>query len=604
LQIESPVPLRIGLHIGEIFFEDGKVFGDGVNVASRIQSLGQANTILFSKEIFDKIKNHPELKAISLGDFDFKNVDESIEVFALMNEGLIVPKREKMEGKLKKPSSKKKTIQRNYMIAASFFVLLIASWFLYVKYFKLKNVNVEKSIAVLPFVNMSSDTQQDYFAEGVMDEILNHLFKMGSLNVISRTSSMVYKDSKKTSKQIANELGVENLLEGSVQKNGDSIRIIVKLINGKTDAQLWSDSYDEGYKNVFAIQSDIAEKVASELKIKIDPSLKKRIEYVPTKNTDAYNLILQAADDIYVSKGTDHTRKRIEQAIALDSNFADAYAWLALYWLNQGGYNGDMEREEVIQRAQPLLQRALQLNPDLAITHVANLYLQLWYNWNFEAVGNEYQKILELNPSNTQFIISFSQYLDAVGRHKEALENSLSAFNKDKNISETWYMLAYDYYYNNKPDEADKTITTASYLFPSSDVFKAFYFIKVRLGRYRDAITFFEKSDSSLNSSLPPAILSYIAIAYSKLGQKAKTEKALKILNAKSEQSSVGSPSYNIALVCSAIGQNDEAIKWLQKAYNEHEVDMFWLNVDSLSLFKSLLNDIRFQELLNKVGFK
>jgi TolB-like protein len=178
---------------------------------------------------------------------------------------------------------------------------------------------------------MSNDKQQDYFAEGMMDEILNHLYKMGGVNVISRTSSMVYKESKKTSREIANELGVANLLEGSVQKNGDSIRVIVKLINGKTDAQLWGDSYDKEYSDVFVIQSDIAEKIASELKIKIDPGLKKRIEYVPTQNTDAYNLILQAANDIYVSKGTDHTRMMIEQAIALDSNFADAYAWLALY---------------------------------------------------------------------------------------------------------------------------------------------------------------------------------------------------------------------------------------------------------------------------------
>jgi class 3 adenylate cyclase len=124
LQEEPAVPLRIGLHIGEIFFEDGKVFGDGVNVASRIQSLGQANTILFSREIYDKIKNHPELKGVSLGEFDFKNVDKSIEVFALANEGLFIPKKEKMEGKLKKDlSQKKRKIQRNIIVVT--FVLIL-----------------------------------------------------------------------------------------------------------------------------------------------------------------------------------------------------------------------------------------------------------------------------------------------------------------------------------------------------------------------------------------------------------------------------------------------------------------------------------------------
>jgi len=117
LQTEPVVPLRIGLHIGEIFFEDGKALGDGVNIASRIQSLGQANTILFSKEIFDKIRNHPEFKAVSLGQFDFKNVDEAVEVFALTNEGLVVPKREKMEGKLKE-KKKKNVVRKNIIITA------------------------------------------------------------------------------------------------------------------------------------------------------------------------------------------------------------------------------------------------------------------------------------------------------------------------------------------------------------------------------------------------------------------------------------------------------------------------------------------------------
>src|SRR6476469_3524439 len=177
LQTEPVVPLRIGLHIGEIFFEDGKALGDGVNIASRIQSLGQANTILFSKEIFDKIRNHPEFKAVSLGQFDFKNVDEAVEVFALTNEGLVVPKREKMEGKLKKDlSRKKKRILRNVIVITSVLILLVASAFIFTKYFNQLKSEVEKSIAVLPFVNMSNDSQQEYFTEGMMDEILNHLY--------------------------------------------------------------------------------------------------------------------------------------------------------------------------------------------------------------------------------------------------------------------------------------------------------------------------------------------------------------------------------------------------------------------------------------------
>ena len=296
LQSTPYVPLRIGLHIGEVFFEDGKALGDGVNIASRIQSLGQANTILFSKDIHDKTKNQPEFKSVWIGKFDFKNVDDPIEVYALSNEGLNVPRKEQMSGKLKNEKSKR-TIDSRKIIFGSISLLVLAG--LSVFFFFLRPGNeqgrkVENSIAVMPFVNNSSDINQQYFADGMMDEILNHLYKIGGLNVISRTSSIAYKDSKKTAKEIANELGVGNLLEGSVSKDGDSIRIIVQLINGKTDELLWAETYIRKIKDVFAIQSDIAQRIAAALKVKIDAGTRERIEFVPTQNTSAYTTYLKS----------------------------------------------------------------------------------------------------------------------------------------------------------------------------------------------------------------------------------------------------------------------------------------------------------------------
>jgi adenylate cyclase len=213
LQTEPVVPLRIGLHIGEIFFEDGKVFGDGVNVASRIQSLGQANTILFSKEIFDKIRNHPEFKAVSLGQFDFKNVDEPIEVFASANDGLIVPRRGKMQGKLKK----KKLINRNIFIGAAF--LILSAGFLTFKFF-FNNPDLtinNRSIAVLPFVDMSGDKDQEYFGDGMAEEIINSLTTIKDLKVIGRTSSFQFKGEKVDLRDVGKKLHAEIILEGSVR---------------------------------------------------------------------------------------------------------------------------------------------------------------------------------------------------------------------------------------------------------------------------------------------------------------------------------------------------------------------------------------------------
>ena len=176
---EPKVPLRIGLHVGEIFFEDGKVFGDGVNVASRVQSLGIANSILFSSQINSQIRNQPEFKSVSIGKFHFKNVDEPMEVFALANEGLVVPERKKIEGKLKEKMRNKK---RNIIVAVA--AILLLTGFLLYRNFDSKQIVTIKSIAVLPFLNGSSDKENEYLGDGIAQEIISQISKISSLEVI------------------------------------------------------------------------------------------------------------------------------------------------------------------------------------------------------------------------------------------------------------------------------------------------------------------------------------------------------------------------------------------------------------------------------------
>ena len=227
LKTEPVVPLRIGLHIGEVFFEDAKALGDGVNVASRVQSLGQENTILISEEIHDKIKNNASITTASLGHFDFKNVGKSMEVFALTNEGLSVPQRKKMEGKLKKKNFQK----RNIIAALSFILLVVAAFFIYKNFFaKNDNVGTDKSIAVLPFVDMSAGKDQEYFSDGLSEELLNLLSKIPELKVIGRTSSFSFKGKNEDLRIIGEKLGVAHILEGSVRKDGNKIRVTAQLI--------------------------------------------------------------------------------------------------------------------------------------------------------------------------------------------------------------------------------------------------------------------------------------------------------------------------------------------------------------------------------------
>lgn len=599
LQADPHVPLRIGLHIGEVFFEDGKALGDGVNVASRIQSLGEANTILFSKEIFDKIRNHPEFKPVSLGLFDFKNVEESMEVFALANEGLVVPKKEHMSGKLKKELSKRKnTTRKNVVLGVSVVILLIAVILLYQKYLNHQNYSVEKSIAVLPFVNMSSDPQQDYFADGMMDEILNHLYKMGGLKVTSRTSTLTYKGSKKSSTEIASELGVGNLLEGSVQKDGDRIRIIAQLINGKTDDHLWAETYVRKFKDVFSIQSDIAQQIASALKVKIDPAVKERIEAIPTENSEAYSLYLRAQDLGFETK---QSKLLLETALGLDSTFANAYVGLALHWINNGGYDGYLTSLEILKNAGPLLNKAIQINPDQVDAHTAFAYMSLLYKWDFATVEKEYKIVQRLSPSNPENAGIISLYLMAVGRSAEALEILSKGIQKDS--LEDYYPLAQAYYLNGNSKRALQLINKNSYLIKTYESSWSQYIkMNVFVENYDRAIWAFDQNKDTYSPKFNPLVLGYTAIAYYKTGHKDSTEGFLNILKARSVQSPIGSPSFFMAGIYTAMGDNDKAIQSLRKAYSDREVEMYWLKVEPV--FNPLHNDPRFKEILDKIGFK
>ena len=290
---EPQVPLRIGLHLGEIFFENGKVFGDGVNVASRIQSLGQANTILFSPAIHHQIRNHPQFQSVSLGTFEFKNVGEPMEVFALANDGLIVPRREHLSGKLKS-NSKKPLLKRlvPYLAAG---LLLLASAFIYKNYkAKASTASIEKTIAILPFKNISVNKEENEpFCVGVTLELQKKLEWIGGLLLIASQSVEKYRDTKMSIGDIAHELGdIKYIVQGTVQRDKNKVKVFATLIDAVSGKQLMSDDFPGEMEDIFSLQENIAQQIASAMQIKITADEQTRIGRVATKNTaaiDAYN---------------------------------------------------------------------------------------------------------------------------------------------------------------------------------------------------------------------------------------------------------------------------------------------------------------------------
>ena len=590
------VPLRIGLHIGEIFFEQEKALGDGVNVASRVQSLGQENTILISAEIHDKIKNNPSITTLSLGHFYFKNINKPLEIFALTNDGLIVPQRKKMEGKLQKKNVKK----RNVLLIISFIVLVIAISIIYRKYFsENKTTFSEKSIAVLPFTDMSKNKDQEYFSDGLTEDIITQLAKINSLKVISRTSVMQYKKNSKSLKEIGKELGVEIILEGSVQQSGDQLRITGQLINTSTDEHLWAESYDRPMKDVFSIQTDIAKQIANALKAKLSISEKQSIEKKYTENTEAYQLYLQGR--YYWNKRSEESVRRgiefFKNAITLDSNYALAYAGLGDSYLMLG-VHGMVRPNESFPLANQYAEKALALDNTLSEAYATLIDINIHYYHDLDVAEINFQKSIELNPLYASAYHWHSEVLILRKQFESALKESEAALKIDP------YSLIINTQYGMHLRYAGKLSKAIDQLKKTLEYDSTFAFTHWQLGLAFFEMKQYDKSLHYLHKAadiLPDytgilAALGYVEGVTGEMENAKRIEsRLLKMAQTKyvSEQ--------DLALISLGVGKKEKALQYLNQAYIEKCPWMPFLRMNPF--FRSLNGNPEFQTLLHKLEF-
>jgi TolB-like protein len=490
------------------------------------------------------------------------------------------------------------------LIAASIGVLaLVVLGYLFIPKLVKSPVQLEKSIALLPFQSMSNEREQEYFSDGMMQEILSRLYMIGGLTIPSGTSSMRFKGSKLSVSEIARELGVSYVLEGNVYISGDNVRIIVRLISGKDERLLWTKDYNKTKTatNLLEIQSDVAQQVADNMRVFINPEVKERIEAKPTLNTEAYSLFLHAWIQYLPFE---QAKTTLERAIFLDPGFADAYALLGNYWLDRGAWSGDLKREQVLEKAQPLIEKALRLDKNSILAHTAMAQLSLYFNWDFESVEKEFQNFTQLNPSNSDLIWFYSNYLLASGQYHKAHVFTENAFNQNTKSSGDFVEMALTYYYDNQPERALETIETATQVFlDTTNIQMVSIKLWDYLGNYYKTIALFEKKMAGKNlNDLNPFYLGHIGIAYLKTGNKSKSSEYLNELLSRIRKSPVGSPSFFAAAIYTAEGENNKAIQLLEDGYNNHEVEMYWLKVEPL--FKPLHGDQRFDKLLAKIGFK
>jgi TolB-like protein/Flp pilus assembly protein TadD len=455
-----------------------------------------------------------------------------------------------------------------------------------------------KSIAVLPFDNLSRDPDNAFFAGGVQDEILTRLAKVADLKVISRTSTQHFKSAPDNLPQIAKQLGVTNILEGSVQKSSDQVRVNVQLINALTDAHLWADTYDRKLTDIFAVESDIAKTIADTLQAKLTGSERNLIAKAPTANPEAYQLYLQGR--FFWNKRTAaDLRKSIDyfdQAIAKDPSYALAYGASAQAWLLLPAYDGGAPKD-CFPQAEAAAKKALALDNSLSDAHAALAAVKSRYDLDFKGAIVEYERTIQLNPNDaTAHHWLGNDALAAVGETEREMIEMKRALELDPLSLIINTNLGWAYMHAGRSDEA------IAQLRKTVEMDGNFYYARFTLGTaleikgsISEAIAEYQKAIALNDDPFPKGLLGHI---YGTSGRKDEALKILGELREARQQRYVD--AYCVAIVYLGLGDRNEALNWLEQSYRERDGSNIGpIRVDPL--LTPLHGDPRFEALAEKI---
>ncbi|MFZ1858102.1 MAG: adenylate/guanylate cyclase domain-containing protein [Chitinophagaceae bacterium] len=410
--------LSIGIHQGEIIVENGDIFGDAVNVASRIQSLGVPGSVLFSKKIKDEIHNKAEFQTVSLGNFEFKNVEEPLEIFALSNPGFVTPRKEEMKGKLKTPVKKS---NKGRWIAASLGVLLLLSFFIFRQSIFPSKKTTIKSLAILPFVNTGNDSAIAYLSDGIPENLINRFSKIAGVKVFARSATFELPDSAKKIESLRRVLNADVVLTGRLSKSPTGYTLNCELVDAANKNQLWGNSFELTTDDIANVEDAIVAALLNPLEISSADGITINQDNKKV-NPAAYAEYLKGR---YLSYGStpEESEKAIShfrKAISIDPKYALAYAAIANEKITQSIFS-NAGNQEIMNEGRTSLEAAKALDPTLPEIYTTEGALKFYYEHDWKGAVNSYKKALDLDPNNAIIYIRYSATLADVGQTKEAL---------------------------------------------------------------------------------------------------------------------------------------------------------------------------------------
>ena len=565
LQKEPKVKLRIGIHSGDVVYDTKGLYGDCVNLASRIESVSVPGGVLISDKVFDEVKNQSEIKTISLGKVNLKNVKRPVEVYAITNEGLVIP-----------------TAAQVGIRAGS-----------------------DKSIAVLPFINMSADPENEYFSDGISEEILNALTHVEGIQVTARSSSFSFKGKNEDVRQIGAKLGVLNVLEGTVRRAGKKVRINVQLINTTDGYHAWSETYDRELEDIFEVQDEIATKIVTRLKENFAVNEKKEnVVKTPTENIDAYNLYLKGR--YYWNKSNPEDIKRaistFEEAILLDPNFALPYCSLS-YCYSFLGSSGILPPAEAYPKAKDYTLKAIELDPNHAESHLSLATIKFYHNWDFDGAEVSLNKAHDLGLNSSLFNQVHGWFLIAKGDFEKAIEKIQQALILDPLSLPLMSTLADAYAFAGRFEEALAQDTKIIEMEPNfRRAFESRGMTYLAMGEYEKAIKDLEHYHKLVGHPLKG--LSSLGHAYAAAGYHDKAMECAEKIKLRQEKEPNVILHMDFAFLYSGMNELDLAFQYLNKTY-EQRMGIACLGMIfciRYPMLKELKSDQRFTQLLQKMG--
>ena len=614
-QFSQRINLRIGIHLGDVEVKDNDAYGDGVNIASRIEPFADAGGICITEDVYRQVMNKTEMNFRSIGKKELKNITYSPEVYKVIlpwedrrqSSGQDYPENKDRRGKQSQPTPQKTSKKKqNIMPIALGGLLVVVLAFMIGSYISSSeeiggDPSRSRSIAVLPFQNLSDASGSDYFSDGITEDIISHLAEIEGLRVIARTSILQYKGTNKTVVEIAKELNVNTILEGSVRRAGDQVRVVTQLIDIKSDDHLWTQTYDKKLDDIFAVQTDIAQNIAASLEAKLSTKVQEKLASTPTTDTQAYDYYLKGKEQYYsyTMEGFRESVKFFSQALEIDPSYSLAYAGLGNAYAQIFYRTKDPTFSDLGYTA---VNEALKQNPELAEGYKAKALLAHFSDKKTEALKLN-MKAIELKPGYTeaianvgtvnydlgdisQFIKYFKIFSASNPNHRFSseriaiayfmlnevqigLETAMEGIRKIPDSYECRNLLFHHYLNSGNSNKAKTILDELAKLRPNDGRINGLWSL------YHLMASDFEKAREKALSTPNPNqhIKSFLAYAHKKLGNSDETEKILSEIESKAlKELAAGAESYHqyfiLARTHAMRDDLDKAVASLEDAIN------------------------------------